>query len=111
MADTTTIDVYPVTLRGPLSTNSSRVVTFARIFTHNGRLYVAESGNKGRDIRVVSSYPLPEEEFIRRGTKAAKWGPWSWSSCGCSSSWNMHTAANLAAMDTTPAETPAESGV
>lgn len=103
MVDTANIDIYPVTLRGPLSTNASRVVTFARIFTHGGRFYVAESGNKGKDIRVVSSYPIPEEDFIRRGTKAAKWGPWSWSGCGCASRWNTHTIAALIELDTTPA--------
>lgn len=110
MADTTTLDVYPVTLRGPLSTNSSRVVTFARLFVHAGRLYVAESGNKGNDIRVVSSYPLPEEDFQRRGNRAGKWGPWSWSSCGCASKWNKWTQVALVELDTTPAEEPAETG-
>lgn len=110
MAETTTIpniDVYPVTLRGPLSTNSSHVVTFARIFTHDGRLYVAESGNKGLDIRTVSSYPIPDDDLISRGTKVAKWGPWNWSGCGCSSRWNTHTREALAALDTTAETTGA----
>jgi hypothetical protein len=105
MADTTTLDVYPLTVRGPLSTNSSRVVTFARAFVLDGRLYIAESGDKGKTIRAVSSYPVPDEEFVRRGSKAAKWGPWTWSGCGCSSKWNTWTTAQLAAMDQTPAET------
>jgi hypothetical protein len=105
MADTTTLDVYPLTVRGPLSTNSSRVVTFARAFVYDGRLYIAESGDKGKTIRAVSSYPVPDEEFVRRGSKAAKWGPWTWSGCGCSSKWNTWTTAQLAAMDQTPAET------
>lgn len=104
MADTTVpqIDVYPVTIRGPLSTNSSKVVTFARVFTLNGRLYVAESGNKGRDVRVVSSYPIPTEGLMTRGGKTAKWGPWSWSGCGCANHWQMHNAQSLAGLDTTP---------
>lgn len=105
MADTTTLDVYPLTVRGPLSTNSSRVVTFARAFVLDGRLYIAESGDKGKTIRAVSSYPVPDEEFVRRGSKAAKWGPWTWSGCGCSSKWNTWTTAQLAAMDQTSAET------
>lgn len=104
MPEAPSFDVYPVTLRGPLSTNSSRVVTFARIFTHDGRMYAAESGNKGKDIRVVSSYPITEDmEFNTRGKETAKLGPWAWSGCGCSSRWQTWSKEQLIAMDSTPA--------
>jgi hypothetical protein len=105
MVDTANLNVYPVTVRGPLATNSSRVVTFARLFTHQGRLYIAESGDKGKTIRHVTSYPIPEEDFVRRGTKTASWGPWKWSGCGCSSKWNTWTVEALVALDETAAQT------
>lgn len=93
------LDVYPVTLRGPLSTNRSQLVTFARVFTRDGRLYVAESRTKGRTVTVVSSYDLPEGEIQRRGgTRSAKWGDWSWSGCGCSSQWRTQNPEVLAMM-------------
>jgi hypothetical protein len=107
MADTTTLDVYPLTVRGPLTTNSSHVVTFARAFVHDGRLYIAESGDKGKTIRHVTSYPIPEDEYIRRGSKNAKWGPWTWSGCGCSSKWGTWSKEQLVALDETTA--PVES--
>lgn len=97
-------DLYPLTLRGPLSTNSSGVVTFARLFTHGDRLYVAESRDKGRTVTDVTSYPLPEGEPSRPG-RAAKWGDWVWSSCGCGNSWNNHTLDMLVALDSTPVTT------
>lgn len=113
MADTTvpSFDIYPLTIRGPLSDNASGVVTFARAFTAHGRLYIAQSGDKGRTIRSVTSYEIPEgTEFVRRGSKAAKFGAFSWSGCGCASSWSKWTIAQLAEMDSTPAD-PVDSGV
>lgn len=95
-------DIWPLTLRGPLSTNSSRVVTFARMLVHNGRIYVAESGDKGRTIRAVTSYEMPDAEFISRGGRTGKIGPWSWSSCGCSSRWQQHTREEIIALDSSP---------
>lgn len=103
-ADTTNFDVYPVTLRGPLSDNSSGVVTFARVFNHGGRFYVAQSPDKGKTIRSVRSYDIPDDvQFVRRGSKAATYGPFKWSGCGCSSKWNTHTIDSLVALDETPA--------
>lgn len=96
-------DVYPVTIRGPLSTNRSRLSTFARIFVHENRLYVAESRNKGATVTTVSSYPLPDAELIQRAGKAGRWGDWSWSGCGCANSWRRHTIEELVALDSTPA--------
>lgn len=98
-------DIWPLTLRGPLSTNSSRVVTFARLLVHNGRIYVAESGDKGRTIRSVTSYPMPDEEYISRSKsgRVGKIGPWSWSSCGCASRWQSHSRDEIIALDSTPA--------
>lgn len=96
------LDLYPVTIRGPLTTNSSRLSTFARIFTHEGRFYVAESRTKGRTVVSVSSYEMPEGEPMRRGgTKAGRWGEWSWSGCGCANSWRSQNIAELVAMDQT----------
>lgn len=94
---TTTTDVYPVTVRGPVSTNGQGVVTFARLFTHEGQMYLAESRDKGRTVSRVSRYDLPEGSPTRPG-RAAKWGPWSYSSCGCSNSWRIHTREALAAL-------------
>jgi hypothetical protein len=106
MVDTANLDTFPLTVRGPLSTNSSHVVTFARAFVHNGRLYIAESGDKGKTIRHVTSYPIGDDwEFVRRGSKTASFGPFKWSGCGCSSKWNTWTTAQLAELDETPADT------
>ena len=90
------LDLYPLTLRGPLKTTTSKVVTFARLFTHEGRLYVAESLNRGASVTSVHEYPMPEGEPSMPG-KAAKWGDWVYSSCGCGNSWGNHTKASLAA--------------
>lgn len=97
-------DQWPLTVRGPLSTNSSRVVTFARAFTYGGRLYIAESPDKGKTIRAVSSYPIAEDAvFDRRGSKAAKFNGFTWSGCGCSSQWQRWSQEQLVALDQTPA--------
>lgn len=88
-------DLYPLTIRGPLSSNRQGVATFARLFTKGDRLYVAESRDKGRTVTRVTSYPLPEGEPSRPG-RAAKWGPWSYSSCGCANRWRIHTIDSLA---------------
>lgn len=103
-------DAYPVTLRGPLAANRQRVVTQARIFTHDGKVYVAESRTKGRTVERVRWYDAPEGEPTRRGQRAARWGEWQWSSCGCASSWTRQTQATLIAMAEPaypePVETP-----
>lgn len=88
-------DLYPLTIRGPLSSNGQGVATFARLFTRGDRLYIAESRDKGRTVTRVTSYPLPEGEPSRPG-RAAKWGPWSYSSCGCANRWRTHTIDSLA---------------
>lgn len=104
MPEAPKFDVYPVTIRGPISDNSSGVVTNARIFTANGRMYIAQSPDKGRTIRSVTSYPIADDtEFVRRGTKAAKYNGFTWSGCGCASRWNTWTVEALAEQDSTPA--------
>ena len=91
------LDLYPLTIRGPLTTTTTQVVTFARMFTHDGKLYIAESLNRGATVRSVTEYPLPEGEPSMPG-KAAKWGPWVYSSCGCGNSWGNHTKQALLAL-------------
>lgn len=93
------LDVFPATVKGPLATTASRYVTFARIFTHDGRLYVAEGRQRGGIVTSVHEYPVPEGEPERdpRRSKAGSWGEWSWSSCGCSSSWRKHSIESLVA--------------
>ena len=90
----TALDVWPVTVRGPHKTNTSGVVTFARMFTRDNQLFIAESRDKGRTVVSVTAYDLPEGAPSMPG-KAAKWGPWVYSSCGCASSWNTHTLDRL----------------
>lgn len=94
---TPAFDVAPATVRGPHATTRSGVVTYARIFTDGTRLYVAEGNNRGKDVTRVTSYPLPDEEYAPnpRKNRAGSWGPWSWSSCGCSSLWGRHRQAAL----------------
>lgn len=91
------LDVYPVTVRGPISTNSSGMVTFARLFEHEGRLYLAESRDKGFTVRRVTAYDLPEGAPKRPG-RNSKWGKWVYTSCGCANRWNRWKKAELAAM-------------
>lgn len=93
----TSVDLYPLTVRGPVSTNSQRVVTFARLFTHDGKLYIAESRDKGRTVTRVSEYEIPEDKPTRPG-RAAKWGPWSYSSCGCANQWRRHSVESLVSL-------------
>lgn len=96
-------DVYPVTVRGPLTTNSSKVVTFARMFTHDDTLYIAESRDRGRTVTTVSTYEAPEGEPTRPG-RSAKWGDWTYTGCGCSNSWRRYSTQQLAAMAETDSE-------
>lgn len=112
------MDTAPVTVRGPHATTRSGQVTFARIFTHDGRLFVAEGQQRGARVLTVTEYPAPEgaPEPDRRRSKGMSWGPWSWDSCGCASSWRKHKVENLVAMSTPssamlvdPAGEPAES--
>lgn len=88
-------DLYPLTVRGPITGSGQGVVTFARLFTKGDRLYIAESRDKGRTVTRVTSYPLPEDKPSRPG-RAAKWGPWTYSSCGCANRWRTHTTDSLA---------------
>lgn len=92
------LDVYPVTVRGPISTAQGRqgVVTFARLFEHEGRLYLATTRDKGRTVENVTAYDLPEGNPSRPG-RQAKFGPWTYSSCGCANMWSRHKRADLAA--------------
>lgn len=93
----TELDVYPSTVKGPLATTNSRYVTFARVFTHEGRFYVAEGRQRGGIVTSVHEYPTPDGEPERdpRRSKAGSWGEWSWSSCGCTSSWRKHSIESL----------------
>lgn len=91
------MDLYPLTVRGPLSTNTSGVVTFARLFTHGDKIYVAESRDKGRTVVSVTQYEKPEGEPSRPGN-AAKWGSWVYSSCGCTNQWRNHSIESLLAL-------------
>lgn len=90
----------PVTVRGPLATTSSRLVTFARIFTHEGRLFVAEGTNRGGKVRSVTEYPAPEGAPVPNPhrSKGYTWGEWDWDSCGCASSWRKHSTEKLVGM-------------
>lgn len=88
------MDIYPVTVRGPIPTGSLR---FARIFTANGKLYIAEGLQRGARVNKVTAYDLPEGEPSQRGRNAS-WGPWKWSSCGCGNSWGRHPQTTLIEM-------------
>lgn len=92
----TSLDLAPLTIRGPHKTTTTQVVTFARMFTYNGKLYIAESLNRGASVLNVTEYDIPEGEPSMPG-KAAKWGPWVYSSCGCGNSWGNHTRESLVA--------------
>lgn len=85
------MDIAPVTVRGPIPRGSVR---FARIFTHDDRLYIAEGTNRGRMVTRVSSYPLPEGEPSRLGNQTV-WGDFRWTSCGCGNQWGSHTQEEL----------------
>lgn len=91
------LDVFPVTVRGPMTSNRQGVATFARLFEHNGRLYLATSRDKGRTVESVTAYELPEGKPTRPG-KAAKFGPWTYTGCGCTNSWGRHKREALATM-------------
>jgi hypothetical protein len=86
-----TMDIFPVTVRGPIPTGSVR---FARLFSRDGKLYLAEGQNRGRTVSRVIAYDLPEGEPTRIGNQT-RWGAWTWSSCGCGSSWGSHTQEGL----------------
>lgn len=104
MTDT---DFYPATVRGPLKTTMSGTTTFARLFTFDGRFFIAESSNRGTSIRSVTEYEMPQGTPERnvRVSRGATWGPWSYDSCGCASAWKKHKLADLAAM-ATPLDAP-----
>lgn len=91
------LDIFPATVKGPLATTNSRYVTFARVFTVEGRLFIAEGRQRGGIVTSVHEYPAPagEPERDPRKSKAGSWGEWSWSSCGCSSSWRKHSIESL----------------
>lgn len=93
-------DIFPVEVRGPLATTRSGLVTFARLFVYDGKLYIAESRNRGSRVASVTAYPLPEGEPVpdRRRSKGYTWGPWSYWSCGCSSGWRKHSVESLVAL-------------
>ncbi len=92
------LDVYPVTVRGPIKgENRQGVATFARLFEHDGALYLAQSRTKGRTVTDVTRYELPEGRPNRPG-RAAKWGEWVYSSCGCANSWRTHSIESLVAL-------------
>jgi len=91
------LDARYVNVRGPLTSNRQGVVTGARLFTLNDKLYIAESRDRGRTVTQVTSYPIPEGEPKMTGS-AGKWGPWVWSSCGCSNQWSKQALATLADM-------------
>ena len=97
-------DRSPVDVRGPLQgsyQNRQRVSTFARAFTHNDLLYIAESPDLGKTVRQVTTYPIPEEAPIVRGN-TTKWGPWVFSGCSSCragrSKWRSHSTDSLMAM-------------
>lgn len=85
------MDVFPVTVRGPIPRGSVR---FARLFTRDDRLFIAEGTNRGRTVMRVTSYPVPEGEPQRIGNQT-QWGSFRWSSCGCGNSWGSHTQEEL----------------
>lgn len=85
------MDAFPVTVRGPIPRGSVR---FARVFTHDNRLYIAEGSNRGRNVLQVTSYELPAGEPQRIGNQT-RWGSFTWSSCGCGNSWGSHTMEEL----------------
>lgn len=92
MAD---LDVYPVTVRGPIGPLDHHA-SFARVFTHDGKFWLARGRNRGAEIMTVQSYDPPEGEPRVNGRSGA-WGEWSWNSCGCSSQWGSHDRAAIAA--------------
>lgn len=91
------LDAKFVTVRGPLTSTRQGVVTGARLFTVGDKLYIAESRDRGRTVVKVTAYPVPEDTPKLTGS-AGKWGPWVWSSCGCSNQWGRHATASLAEM-------------
>jgi hypothetical protein len=91
------MDVLAKRLRGPFSTTRTGVITEARFFTHDDKLYVAEGQQRGRTVTRVTAYDLPEGEPVGN-----RWGPWAWSTCGCGSSWRTHSIESLVALATTP---------
>lgn len=88
------MDIAPVTVRGPIPRGSVR---FARLFTHENRLYIAEGTNRGKTVLRVSSYPIPEGEPQRLGNQMT-WGSFKWSSCGCGNRWGDHSMEELIAL-------------
>lgn len=88
------LDIVCKQLRGPLATTRSGLVTWARIFTHQGRLYVAETPRRGADVRSVTEYPMPEQPWD--GSRS--FGEWKWQTCGCGNQWGRWTPEQLVAM-------------
>jgi hypothetical protein len=102
--DIQTFDRHPVDVRGPLVggfRHRQRVTTFARAFTANGKLYIAESPDLGKTVSQVTSYDIPEDEPIVKGN-TIKVGPWVFSGCSTCragrSKWRSHTTDSLVAL-------------
>lgn len=92
-------DVVSKVLYGPLVTTQSGSTTWARLFVADGKFYVAESDSKGRRVRSVHQYPMPDGE-PNHGTR--RWGEWSWKTCGCGHSWYTHSLDSLVAQAIAP---------
>lgn len=92
----------PVKINGPHATTRSGLITFARIFVHDNRLFIAEGKQRGAVVASVTEYPMPEGEPTRdpRRSRAASWGPWKWDNCGCGNSWGRHSIESLVAQAT-----------
>lgn len=86
------VDVTVKQLKGPLTTTTSGLVTWARFFVHDGRFFVAESRSRGKVVTSVTEYPMPEG-VPDHGRKV--WGEWRWQTCGCSNSWRLHSVESL----------------
>lgn len=93
------LDSAPVKINGPHATTRSGLITFARIFVHDNRLFIAEGKQRGAVVASVIEYPMPEGEPTRdpRRSRAASWGPWKWDNCGCGNSWGRHSIESLVA--------------
>lgn len=90
------LDVRYVDIRGPVTSNRQSYVRGARMFVYNDRLYIAESRDRGATVAQVTAYDVPEGQPTLKG-RAGSWGPWSWTSCGCSNQWSRQQIPDLAA--------------
>lgn len=74
----------------------------ARVIYTGTKLYICTTPDRGKTISRVHVFDVPEEAVISYYGRNTHLGPWTWSSCGCSSNWYNYTPEYLIALAETP---------